>query len=252
MRRLLSTLFVLGVVGPAMAYTNGFTLDMNTAGATGWSDPAGNGTTFVTGETTPADSPAYNPAPSVGAPGGGWMRLNSPQANGIALAIYDGAAGGGGADPVDYTIQVDMFVVATGTERNQSGVALRWGTGDGNFPFEVYHAINNGNPGYGYRCPNGYSSTSTNLFPAETQNRWVTLKVSVYGDKATVSVDRDRDGTFDYTTATPITGLNTSAGKAGLFYVINNGGNRVDGKYSYFDNFKYTPIAAGVEDWSIY
>ncbi|MBN1900421.1 hypothetical protein JW926_03735 [Candidatus Sumerlaeota bacterium] len=243
----------------SMAYTNSFTLNFESAGDTaGWSDSVNTpATTIVTGETTPADSPAYSPTPLTGAGynSTAWMRIGQPGGDyyGIGLAIYDGTAGGSTTDPVNYTIEADVFVVIHATLRFQMGLAGRWTSASGNFPFELFHSVNVGQPdGYGFRS--GGSTAQYGLFPAETTNRWVHMKMKFHDALVDVAIDNNMDGTDDYTQND--ISLTATSGKAGFFSVINDlgsGGTGIPNQFSYFDNFKFTPEpAAAVNDWVLY
>jgi len=259
--RTVKILFVMAVVfclsNLVFAYTNSFTLDFTSSDLTGWSDPANSPSSdIVSGESTPADSPPYSPTPNTAAGYNStpWMRIGRSAGDnyGVALAIYDGTAGGSTTDPTDYTYQANVFVVTHATLRFQEGICGRWTSADGNFPFEVFHSVNTpGQPnGYGYRS--GGSTTTYGLFTAETTNRWVCMKMTFHGSLVDIAIDNNLDGTFDYTQND--IALTDTAGKAGFFSVINDpgaGSVGVPSQFSYFDNFSYTyPTSVG--DWELY
>ncbi len=255
-----TVMLVLAVACPRVltAYTNPFLIDFNLSGDTaGWSDPINSPAgVFVAGETTPADSPAYSPTPN-SAPGfnsTGWLRTGistGGQANGISLAIYDGTAGGSTTDPTDYTIQGDVFVVTGGTQRNQEALVGRSTATDGNLPFQVFYVNNHPSEvnGYGYR--GGGATQTYGLFPAETGNRWVRMRMIFHGATADIKIDRDIDGTWDYTQ--DAIALTATAGKAGFLSVINDPGtgNAIPDQNSYFDHFVYND-ASEVADWMLF
>lgn len=255
MRKSFCLLGVLALAGTAFGYTTQYTQNFNAASPAGWSDPFNSGTTLVAGDSTPTDSPAYSPLPQ-SAPGynsTAWLRLGTTNtgAAGVTLALWDGTGGGGGTSGTDYTVEGDVFIVIDATNRHQQGLAGR-ATGTDNLPFEFFYA--NGTPsqpnGYGYRS--GGSTANYGLFPAETSNRWVHMKMTFHGSQVDVAVDRDLNGTYDYTQTN--IALTATSGKAGFFSVLNNGsgGAAITTQYAYFDNFKYTPAGSGVNDWSIY
>jgi len=239
------------------AYTSSFTLPFTNSGDTaGWSDPANAGSTIVTGESTPADSPAYSPTPNAGAGYNStpWMRIGRTNTEnyGISLAIYDGTAGGSTADPTDYTYQADVFVVIHATQRFQMGICGRWTSADVNLPFELFHMVNIAGYTNGYGTRGGGSTTFYGRFPEETTNRWVRMKMTFHGSLVDIGIDNNLDGTFEYT-ATDIA-LTDAAGKPGFFSVLNdpaNGSIGVANQFSYFDNFSYAPYTS-VGDWNLY
>jgi len=255
-------LFVCAVIfclsNLVFAYTNSFTLNFANSGDTaGWSDPVNiPAATIVAGESTPADSPAYSPTPNAGAGYNStpWMRIGRTASDnyGIALAIYDGTAGGSTADPTDYTYQANVFVVTHATLRFQMGICGRWTSGDGNFPFEVFHCVNVAGQSNGYGTRGGVSTDAYGLFPAETTNRWVRMKMTFHGSLVNIGIDNNLDGTFEHTLND--IALTDTAGKPGFFSVINDPGNGsvgVANQFSYFDNFSYT-LTTSVGDWNLY
>lgn len=256
-----TALMALALAAPQLlfAYTTSFTLDFTTAGDNaGWSDPYNSSfpTTIATGSSTPADSPAYAVLPNA-APGfnsSPWISLGQAAGanNGISLAVYDGTAGGGGADPADYTVEANMYVVTDSTQRNQQGLVGRYNVSLGNFPFEFFYSHNTPGQtnGYGYR--GGGSTTNYGLYAAETANRWVHIKITFRGAVADVALDSNLDGTYEQTT-TDIA-LTATAGSVGFFSVINDPGSGagIPTQYSYFDKLIYTPTTSAVQDWIYY
>jgi hypothetical protein len=247
-----------GLAGGAFAYTNPFTLDFNSSGGeSDWN--VLNSETIIFAETTPPSGSPFAPQSATGYNGTGWMRINSPQANGIGTAIYSGTAGGSTSDITNFTIEADVFVATSVTTRYQTGIIVSWDSGDSNNPFEFYYSNGTpGNPnGYGVRGSGDAVTTNYGLTfgnpsaPTESADRWVRLKVVVAGNTATVSVDRDIDGNYDLTQS-GIT-FDGTAGKPGLFYVINDGsgGAALANQFGYYDNFHYTP-SSGVSDWQLY
>ncbi|GEM_PF-1479539 len=267
--RIFAVVLGLGALslGSAFAYTNSFTLNFNASGDTaGWSDPVNtsfSAPTLAAGETTAADSPAYSPAPSdvaAGFNGTGWFRAGASTADnyGITTLVYDGTAGGSTTDPADYAVEADVFVMVHASYRMQTGIFVRWTAARANTPIEFFHAVNVTSQSNGYGVRGGGITSQYGLagFPVETENRWVHMKMDMQGSVLTVSVDRDRDGTYDYTATPDMAGLaaNANVGKPGVFCVINdpnNGSAGLTTQFAYFDNFHYY-FPAGVQDWTLY
>ena len=255
MKRALAFVGSLAIAGSVFGYTNPFTLDFNaTGGEANWTETSAG--SLVYAETTPPGGSPFAPQSAPGYNGNGWARLTTPQANGVAVAYYDGTAGGSTADVTAFSIEADVFIVtdATPANRYQVGIVGSWETGDLFSPLELFYCNNlTGQPnGYGIR---GSADTVTGggygMFSGvtETSNRWVGMKLVINGTTATGYIDRDNDGTYDIT-STPVT-FDGVAGKPGLFYVINDGANAIADQFAYFDNFTYTPLSA-VADWSLY
>lgn len=261
--RLILCAGLLGLASAAVAYTNSFTLDFNTAGTTGWSEVNG-GEILAAGETTAVGTPAYSPGPgdgAAGANGTGWFRVGAgTQAAGVVTANYNGTAGGSTTPPADYTIEVDMFVVVNPSQpgyRHHADLNARWNNST-NAPFQFFYSHNTPSSanGYGFRNTGGGTATTYNaLGVTETSNRWVRLKITVTGTAALVAVDRDLNGTYDHSANVTLGGTAPATGVPGVFSVINdptNGSARVADQFTFFDNFKYTPGNAGIGDWAVY
>ncbi|MCC5877730.1 MAG: hypothetical protein JJU11_16030 [Candidatus Sumerlaeia bacterium] len=268
MKKAISLTVLVGalmVASHGYSYTGSFTEDFDAAGSTDWTDPVNTGTVIVTGETTPADSPAYFPAPndvSAGFNGTGWMRVGTTNAGnfGVVLSIFDANTTVPAEELEDYTIEVDMFVVVDQPTRHQLGLAGHWTPAAENSPPEFFYSHNTpANPnGFGWR--GGGLATQYGAFGGVTldTNQWVRIRMDFFenGTRVEVGVDIGIDGIEEHSQEATYTGtgLTRTSGAAGVFAVLNDpsaSSSAVTSLYSYFDNFELT-FPSSVNDWTLF
>lgn len=261
MRRMAFAAVVLALLaGPALHAQTTFTKSFETASTAGWSDPVNPTTNFVlvSGDSTPADVPAFSPPPNTatGFNGTSWLRFGRTDNsnNGVCLAIYD-AVGQGDlpAAPTDHTVEALVFVKVDATERYQVGITGRYTLALGNFPFELFYSNNTGTQPNGYGTRGGGSTTNYGAFGGvtETANRWVRMRIQFAGLVANVGVDRDLDGVYELTQDG--IALTATDGLPGCFSVLNNPstGDGLPNQFVYFDELSVSVPAAGVTEWML-